>query len=236
MGNDRMDSRLAEGFRKIPEMWTAPSFCSATAGLLPGGTDTQRSGELLKHSRAAYYNKKACIPPLPPPPPPATDIFGEARAGTSKPGSSVRTEELTKTGGRHHLPGGGQLLSAPSPGRYPPAAGRQGRALLPAGPTGAPGGRGGARSPPSRGPRRADPHPRAALPAAGRAGCRGGLGEPIAPCAEGGRERGRTDRPTGGRAGGAAANRVRGDLIPVQHGRRSRLPFLILRRVDRLPG
>lgn len=36
-GDDRMDSRLAEGFRKIPETRSSPSFCSATAGLLPGG-------------------------------------------------------------------------------------------------------------------------------------------------------------------------------------------------------
>lgn len=60
MGNDRMDSRLEEGFRKIPAMWTAPSFCSATAG-----TGTQRSGELLHYSWAAYCKPKASIsPPL----------------------------------------------------------------------------------------------------------------------------------------------------------------------------
>lgn len=35
MGDDRMDSRLEQGFCKIPEMCTSPSFHSAAVGLLP---------------------------------------------------------------------------------------------------------------------------------------------------------------------------------------------------------
>lgn len=79
-----------------------------------------------------------------------------------------------------------------------------------------------------------------------RATCRAEAAGPWASPSRGGREGGRelasgggrTERPAGGREGGAAAatSRVCGDLSPVQHGRRSHLPFRVLWRVDRVPG
>lgn len=106
MGDDRMDSRLEEGFRKIPEMWTAPSFCSATVGLLLGGLTHKALNSCQNTPELLTVIKMLAFPPLPQTQS-RTYISGKARAGTRKPGSSVRTEELTKAReGRQHLPGG----------------------------------------------------------------------------------------------------------------------------------
>lgn len=200
MGNDRMDSRLAEGFRKIPEMWTAPSFCSATAGLLPGGTDTQRSGELLKHSRAAYYNKKACIPPLPPPPPqPRTSLVKQGQGPVSRAQVCVLRSSRKPEDDTTFQEGGSSFLPPPRAATRRLRGGRAGRSSRP-GPQvpraaeAAPGhrpaaGRGG----------RTRTHAQRCLRRAGRAAAGAWASPSRRARREGGSEGGRTDRPAGGR-------------------------------------
>lgn len=182
----RTGGRVQEKSWNVDCTFLSLTHCAFIAGGGGTRTDTQCSGAPIKHSWAAYCNYNARIaPPI--------ESQGEARGGIAKPGSGVGTEKLREAGGGHHLLEGEWLLSAPFPGPLPAGCAEAGPGILAAADRN-PWGRRAVR-------RRAAPWGRRAVRAAGGPArpLRRGLGEPIAPCAQGGSEDGRTDRATRGR-------------------------------------